>query len=129
MAEPRLINDRIAPAWQDLTPEQRVCWHFTSPNFPYTNLDGFPEILPGYQFFYERNNELSVINETLMLENPPANKTPPQLVAIVSVAWPLGSRIEGTTTARRGFAFLQLDDPLPAETAVVVTQGYYQNKT
>lgn len=129
MALPRLIPDRIAPAWNDLTPEQRVCWHFTAITIPFMNAWGNIEILPGYQYFYERNNDLAVIDETLMLEDPPPNHAPPQQVAIVTVAWPLGSRIEGTTTARRGYAFLQLDDVLPAETAAIVTQGYYRNKS
>jgi len=106
-----------------------VCWHFTSATRLFTNAWGNREILPGYQYFYERNNDLAVVNEALMLANPPPDHKPPQQVAIVTVAWPLGSQIEGTTTARRGFAFLQLDDPLPAETAAIVTQGYYQNKS
>jgi hypothetical protein len=129
MALPRLISDLIAPAWTDLTPEQRVCWHFTAATRLFINAWGNREILPGYQYFYERNNDLSVIEPTLMLEEPPPNHKPPQQVAIVTVAWPLGSQIQGTTTARRGYAFLELDDVLPADTAAIVTQGYYQNKT
>lgn len=129
MPDPTLISEELAPAWSSLTPEQRTCWHFSAMKHPVLGGDGSPEILFGYQYHYNRNGQLAVVDPDLMLTDPPPTHAPPQQVAIVSVAWPLGSQITGTTTARQGFAWLELDDPLPAETAVIVTQGYYRNLT
>lgn len=129
MPEPTLLGDIIQPAWNSLTPEQRTCWHFFAAANPVMDSQGRLRTLYGQQLHYRQNKDLAVTESVPLLDHPPPALAAPRRVAVLSLAWPLAARIEGTTTARRGFVYLQLDDPLPEDTAAIVTQGYYQRRT
>jgi len=124
MAEPTLLGDIINPAWNALTPEQRTCWHFWAAANPLVDQFGQLHTLYGEQAHYKKNADIAVTENNPLLSDPPNTSTAPLAVAVVTVAWPLQSLIQGTTTARRGLVYLNLDDPLPADTAVIVRQGY-----
>lgn len=124
MPEPTLLSDFIQPHWNALTPEQRVCWHFWAADHPLVDELGRLRTLYGAQAHYNRNGNIAVTEDNTLLGNPPTTMTAPQAVAIITVAWPLQSLISGTTTARRGLVYLELDEPMPTDTAVIVKQGY-----
>lgn len=129
MAEATLLSDVIHPAWAALTPEQRTCWHFWAAANPLTDEGGRLQTLYGAQAHYARNANLAVAESLTLLANPPTTLTPPLEVAILTVAWPLMSRITGTTTARRGLVYLNLEDEIPSDTVVIVRQGYDRKLT
>jgi len=73
---------------------------------------------------YKKNADIAVTELNPLLDDPPTTTTAPPAVAILTIAWPLQSLINGTTTARGGLVYLELDEPMPADTAVIVRQGY-----
>lgn len=129
MPDPTLLGDVIQPAWQSLTPEQRTCWHFWAAAHPQVTEGGYRFTMFGQQAHYSRNADIAVSEEGTLLEDPPATTTPPRQVAIVTYSWPKQALITGTTTARNGYAFLDVTDELPADTTVIVRQGYDRKKT
>jgi len=128
MAEPTLLGDIIQPAWNSLTPEQRTCWHFWAQKTPQLDELGRLVTLYGQQAHYSRNADLATALTVPLIEEPPANETPPQPIAILTIAWPIQSLIEGTTTARQGIVYGELSDPVPTNTVVIVKQGYDRKK-
>lgn len=129
MPEPTLLGEIIQPAWQSLTPEQRTCWHFWAAANPQVTEGGYPFTMFGQQAHYSRNADIAVSEEGTLLTDPPTNTTPPPRVAIITYSWPKQALITGTTTARNGYAFLNLDDPVPADTTVIVRQGYDRKRS
>lgn len=124
MAEPTLLSDEIHPAWMGLTADQRICWHFWAAAHPMYDQGGQLRTLYGAQAHYKKNADIAVTETNPLLADPPATTTPPLPVAIITVAWPLQSLISGTTTARRGLVYLDLDEVVPVDAAVIVRQGY-----
>lgn len=124
MAEPTILGDIVQPAWQGLTPEQRTCWHFWAAANPLYDELGRLRTLYGNQAHYHTNANIAVLQTEPLLQDPPTTTTPPATVAIITIAWPLQSLITGTTTARYGLIYLELDEQVPADTAVIVKQAY-----
>lgn len=124
MADPTLISDIIAPAWNALTPEERTCWHFWAASHPQLDQAGALRTLYGNQAHYKVNANVAVLESPPLLTAPPTTQTPPKQVIILSAAFPLQSQITGTTTARNGYVFLTINDEIPSDTAVIVTQAY-----
>jgi hypothetical protein len=129
MPDPTLLGDLIQPAWQALTPAQRTCWHFWAAAHPQQTEGGYLFTMFGQQAHYSRNADLAVTETATLLTEPPPNTTPPKPVAIVSLAWPRASLTVGGVTARQGFAVLDVSAALPADTIVIVRQGYDRKKT
>jgi hypothetical protein len=129
MAEPTLLGDIIQPAWNGLTPEQRTCWHFWASANPQLDELGRLVTLYGQQAHYARNADLATALTVPLIEEPPANETPPQPIAILTFAWPIQSLIGGTVTARQGIVYGELSDPVPTNHVVIVKQGYDRKKT
>jgi len=129
MAAPTLLSDVIQPAWQALTPEQRTCWHFWALEHPQIDAAGALRTLYGQQAHYQRNAAIAVNETTPLLDDPPPDTTPPPKVLVLTFALNRQLRLGGTLTMRRGYAYLELKDPMPDNTAVVVTQGYDQKRT
>jgi|ERR671922_910872 hypothetical protein len=128
MAEPTLLGDLIQPAWQLLTPEQRTCWHFWAAAHPQLDEQARLRTLYGQQAHYARNASIAVSEAVPYLNNPPPNTDPPKQVLVFTMAWPIQSRLMGGTTARQGFVFLRLANPMPADAVAIVTQGYDKKK-
>lgn len=128
MAEPTLLGDIIQPAWNSLTPEERTCWHFWALANPLIDELGVLRTLNGEQAHYQRNKDLAVTESVPLLTEPPADFTPPRPVAVITLTWPLASQLGGSISTRGGFVALELEDELPADTAAIVTQGYYRKK-
>jgi hypothetical protein len=124
MAEPTLLGDIIAPAWQTLTAEQRTCWHFWAAAHPQINENAELRTLYGAQAHYQKNSNIAVTETVPLLDDSPPNETPPAQVAILTIAWPLQALLSDLTIARHGLIYLDMDQPLPADTAVIVRQGY-----
>lgn len=129
MAEPTLLGDVIQPEWQSLTPEQRTCWHFWALANPQQDEQGRLTTLYGQQAHYARNADIATAVTVPLLTEPPPDTTPPAKVAIVTFAWPIQSQLTMTTTARNGYAWAETSKPLPADTLIIVKQGYDRKKT
>lgn len=129
MPEPTLLSDVILPAWTSLTPEEQLCWHYWAAKNPTVTADGQLRTLYGEQAHYSTNAALAVTDSLPLLTEPPPDKTPPRQVAVLTMAWPLQAQLAGSTTARAGFVYLDLTDALPADTAVIVRQGYDRRRS
>lgn len=128
MPDPTLLTDRVQPAWQDLTPEQRTCWHFWAAANPQVDSTGELQTLYGQQAHYQRNAALAVIDEDLQLTDPPTSNTPPEPITITAAVWPNQALLPDDTTARRGTAALILRNSLPSTRGAIVTQTYDTKK-
>jgi len=124
MAEPTLLGETIHPAWNSLTPEERTCWHFWAATHPQYDEKGQLRTMYGAQAHYAVNREIAVTLDNPLLHNPPSNSDPPIQVAIISVAWPLKSRIEDAFTEVGGLVWLELKDEMPENQAGIIKQGY-----
>lgn len=129
MPAPTLLSDIIQPAWQALTPEQRTCWHFWAAAHPQMDESGELRTLYGQQAHYARNSIIAASEAGSLLDDPPSDEQPPPAVVINSYAWPLQSLVDGTTTKRTGWVYLEVIGEIPAEAIITVRQGYDRKRT
>jgi hypothetical protein len=124
MAEPTLLGDTVQPAWQNLTPEQRTCWHFWAAAHPQLDATGKLRTLYGQQAHYSRNAAISVTEDATLLTDPPPNDQLAGHIDIDPVVFLKQVRLPGNITARRGVAAVFLRRPLEGNEAIVITQTY-----
>lgn len=126
---PTLLSDQIQPAWQNLTPEQRTCWHFYALAHPELSATGELRTLYGQQLHYSRNADIATTATEPLLNDPPPTETLPTPIDVVTVVWPLTTRLGSAETARYGVAFVNINVAIPANHAAIVRQGYDRKKT
>jgi len=85
MPVPTLLTDRIQPAWQALTPQQRTCWHWWAQVNPVTNDSGELRTLYGNQAHYRTNANLAIPTTPTLIHDPP---TATRLVRAMFVVMP-----------------------------------------
>lgn len=124
MAEPTLLGDILAPAWNALDASQRVAWHFWAAANPQVDERARLRTMYGYQAYQTRNASIAVLETEPLLENPPTHDTAPPSIRARAIAWPIQARLATDVTARNGVAYIELDEPVPADTAVIVKQSY-----
>lgn len=129
MPEPTLLGDVIQLHWQDLTPNQRVCWHCWAATHPQRDEAGNLRVLYGQQAHYARNADIAIVQTVPLLADPPPNDDPPADISMKVQAWPKQSIITGGVYRKHGHAWLETTGAIPANTAITVRQGYDRKKT
>ena len=119
-----MLADKLSAAWTALTAEQRICWHFTAARTPSLNADDELTTENGWQWFVDINSPLAVIDEALILADPPTDDTQPPDVAVTTAAWPLPAKLGAGGSTRRAAPWIALATPMPTDTAAIVTQTY-----
>lgn len=124
MSQRGLLYDIIADAWTALTPEQRICWHFTAAKNPI--LLGGNELFTenGWQFFVDKNSPLAIINPDLILNDPPTDETPPNIPEISGTVWPLPGKTAAGPSKQRSAAAVTFKWPSALKNPATITQGY-----
>lgn len=121
---PTELGDIIAAIWPTLTAQQRTCWNFWGLQHPVTSSRGDRIALYGWQAFYAVNAALGVVDPALILHNPPTSATLPPVPNVTGMLWTKRAQLANGTTLRRGLAWLELGEPIPTATAVIIKQAY-----
>jgi len=126
MSAKGILYDLIAAHWEGLTTEQQVCWRFWAADNPRTDREGRLGTRTGWQAFYSANCITALHPTPAWIDEPPAVEPEQPTVKITVGAWGRTARLANNTTARSGFAWLEIDEPLPDNTYASVTQSYYR---
>lgn len=121
---PTELGDIIAAIWPTLTTEQRTCWNFWALQHPLTSSRGDRIALYGWQAFYAVNAALAVVDPALILNDPPTTTTPPTAPTVTAMIWTKRAKLANGTTLHGGVAWLELEEPIPTGTVVIVKQAY-----
>lgn len=124
MSQRGLLYDHIAAAWATLTPEQRICWHFTAADRPISLADGELFSETGWQYFVDKNSALAVIDPALMLTDAPTNNEPPATPEIETTAWKLPAKLGSGGSTRRPPPIVRYKFPTLETSPSIVTQEY-----
>jgi hypothetical protein len=124
MSHRGLLHDVVAAAWAALTPEERICWHFTAADNPITLPDGSIYTLNGWQFFVDTQSALAVVDPTHTTTDPQPNGPSADTKQLDPVLWPLPSKLAGGSSTKRPPVNTVWKAGTPQNTDVIITQGY-----
>lgn len=130
MPVPTIISDVFAPHWATLADQQKTCWHFFALTHPVTNKRGHLRVLTDFQMFYKVNVYLGVTDDAAILDDPPADFTPPSLEGFHAPApqnWRIKHRTAAGVTERHPKIKVHLNQPFPLGMYGIVQQTYTQN--
>lgn len=119
-----VLGNVLEAAWEGLTAEQRICWHFTAQRNPGFNATGQLASLNGWQYYVMLNTPLAVVNDAHLLADAPTTTTPPNTDPIAVAAWPLPGKLGAGGSSRRPAVTVAWASPGPLNTDVIITQGY-----
>ena len=128
MPTPHYIGDRLLPAWTALTKEQQICWHFYAQKNLEITEDGDARALFGYGKYYAKNAKLLLTSPPIPLGNPPTAETPPAKISAHGEVWRKAGKLGSGGSTPTWYALLYLDQPIPNDLLMVLTQGYRRER-
>lgn len=128
MSAQGILKDLIADHWNNLTPEQQLCWRFYAATHPRPDRQGRLTTQTGYQCFYAANCITATHATPAWTDEPPHTEPEQPVLDITGAAWARSVRLWNGTTGLSGFAWLEINTPLAAGTYAAVTQAYYNQR-
>jgi len=115
------LADLLSPAWQALTGDQHIAWHFFALDNPILSPNGGITTVGAWTMFVHVNHWLCIADPDYILGDPPPDLVTPASFNLQATIWPIKSKLADTTTSRNGNAYLQISPATPSDRLVFIT--------